>query len=160
VLAPDFLAVDCVSKSYARGHGERLAVLDKLSFGFAEQHLGVMLGPSGCGKSTLLRLVAGLETPTSGEIRIDGARIIGPGRHRGMVFQSYTSFPWLNVRANVEYGLKLHGESLAIAEDTAEHFLNRVRSREFADAYPEQLSGGMRQRVALARALATIRARC
>lgn len=113
-----------------------------------------LIGPSGCGKSTLLRMAAGLDRPTAGDIALAGDRITGPGRERGMVFQSYTSFPWLTVRQNVEFGLRLHGDTLALKEGTADYFIERVKLGQFQDVYPEQLSGGMRQRVALARALA------
>lgn len=153
--ARDFLAIEAVSKHFPGPRGSTLCVLDEVSFALPEHTICAMLGPSGCGKSTLLRMVAGLEQPSHGRILIDGARIAGPGRDRGMVCQSYTSFPWLTVRQNVEYGLRLHGESMTIAEGAADHFLDRVRLADFADSYPDQLSGGMRQRVALARALAT-----
>lgn len=150
-----FLRVESVCKDYpARGRG-LFRALDGVSFSVSRSEICVMLGPSGCGKSTLLRMVAGLDVPTAGRCIIDGALIKGPGRDRGMVFQSYTSFPWLTVRSNVEYGLRQHGEVEAIAEGTGDYFLDRVQLTAFADAYPDQLSGGMRQRVALARALAT-----
>ena len=150
-----FLAVDGVGKDYPLRGGGSLRALDGVSFAVRPHEICVMLGPSGCGKSTLLRMVAGLDAPSQGSCSIEGARIVGPGRDRGMVFQSYTSFPWLTVRQNVEYGLRLHGETIALAEGAGEYFLDRVGLTKFADHHPDQLSGGMRQRVALARALAT-----
>lgn len=114
----------------------------------------MLLGPSGCGKSTILRMAAGLESLSAGKILLSGHSITGPGRDRGMVFQSYTSFPWLTVKENVEYGLKVNGYNRAERRDIANHFIDRVRLTKFRDAYPDQLSGGMRQRVAIARALA------
>lgn len=159
-VAPDcgaagaFLDVEQVCKDYPTRDGGRFRALDDVSFSLPREQIGILLGPSGCGKSTLLRAVAGLERPSSGRCRIEGAEILGPGRDRGMVFQSYTSFPWLSVRQNVEYGLKLAGETETIAEGTVDYFLERVGLARFADAWPDQLSGGMRQRVALARAMA------
>jgi NitT/TauT family transport system ATP-binding protein len=99
-------------------------------------------------------MVAGLESISSGDILLSGRAISGPGRDRGMVFQTYTSFPWLTVKQNVEYGLKVNGCPRAERRDLANHFIDRVRLTKFKDAYPDQLSGGMRQRVAIARALA------
>ncbi|WP_286789388.1 ABC transporter ATP-binding protein, partial [Thioclava sp. UBA3469] len=111
-------------------------------------------GPSGCGKSTILRMIAGLETPSGGEIIIGGRRVEGPGRDRGMVFQAYTSFDWLTVRKNVEFGMQINGVPAAERRERAERFINLVGLGKFAEAYPSQLSGGMRQRVAIARTLA------
>jgi len=113
----------------------------------------VFLGPSGCGKSTILKAVAGLLPPTKGEVRIDGKPIDGVGRDRGMVFQAYTSFGWLTVRDNVEYGLKLQGVAAADRRAQAEKVLAEVGLADFADRYPKDLSGGMKQRVAIARTL-------
>ncbi len=151
---PDFLQFRHVGKDYAQRRGKTLRAIDDVGFSAVEREVCVLLGPSGCGKSTLLRMAAGLDHPTRGEIALAGQRITGPGRERGMVFQSYTSFPWLTVRENVEFGLRVHGETSAIREGTADYFIERVKLDAFRDVYPDQLSGGMRQRVALARALA------
>jgi NitT/TauT family transport system ATP-binding protein len=113
-----------------------------------------VIGPSGCGKSTLIRLVAGLEEPSGGSIALEGREVHGPGPGRGMVFQSYTLFPWLTVRGNVEFGLRMTGHKPDEAAEEAAHWIELVGLSRFADAYPSQLSGGMKQRVAIARALA------
>jgi NitT/TauT family transport system ATP-binding protein len=113
-----------------------------------------VVGASGSGKSTLLRLVAGLEMPSRGEITVDGQRVSGPGADRGMVFQSYTLYPWMSVQKNVEFGLKLQGVSPLTRREQASYYLNVVGLTNFAQALPKQLSGGMKQRVAIARALA------
>ncbi|MEI6666996.1 MAG: ABC transporter ATP-binding protein [Acidobacteriota bacterium] len=113
----------------------------------------VFLGPSGCGKSTILKAVAGLLPPTKGEILVNGETFDGPGRDRGMVFQAYTSFGWLTVRENVEYGLRMAGVSASDRRGRALKYLKAVGLDEFADRYPKDLSGGMKQRVALARTL-------
>jgi len=113
-----------------------------------------ILGPSGCGKSTLLRIVAGLDRPTAGEVALDGRRIDGPGADRGMVFQSYTLFPWLTVLDNVCFGLAERGLPRAQQLDIAHGFLAKVGLKGFDKHYPKQLSGGMQQRTAIARALA------
>jgi NitT/TauT family transport system ATP-binding protein len=151
---PDFLNFSEVSKDYAQRGGKPLRAIDKVSFEVTEREVCVLLGPSGCGKSTLLRMAAGLDRPSEGSIALAGTPVVGPSRDRGMVFQTYTSFPWLTVRENVEYGLRVNGETLSIKEGTADYFIERVKLDAFRDAYPDQLSGGMRQRVALARALA------
>ncbi|HEY3381745.1 MAG TPA: ABC transporter ATP-binding protein [Vicinamibacterales bacterium] len=113
----------------------------------------VFLGPSGCGKSTILKAVAGLLAPTSGEVQLEGKRVDEVGRDRGMVFQAYTSFGWLTVRENVEYGLRLQGVPRAERRGQSTHYLKAVGLEEFADRYPKDLSGGMKQRVAIARTL-------
>tara|TARA_B100000674_G_scaffold320269_3_gene266811 strand:+ start:3484 stop:4341 length:858 start_codon:yes stop_codon:yes gene_type:complete len=128
--------------------------LDDVSLDVANDTFSVIVGPSGCGKSTLLRLVAGLETPTSGRLELDGEPINGPSADRGMVFQSYTLFPWLTVRENVMFGPKLKGLPKSECEDIADDLIKAVHLDGFEKSYPKELSGGMRQRVALARALA------
>lgn len=112
------------------------------------------VGASGSGKSTLLRLVAGLEMPTAGEITVDGQSVIGPGADRGMVFQSYTLYPWMTVQENVEFGLKLQGMEAKQRREEASRYLDVVGLAQFSRSLPKELSGGMKQRVAIARALA------
>jgi ABC-type nitrate/sulfonate/bicarbonate transport system ATPase subunit len=124
-------------------------VVDKPGVG----EIVVFLGPSGCGKSTILKAVAGLLPPTKGEILVDGVPVDGVSRDRGMVFQAYTSFAWLTVRDNVEYGLKLRGVPKAERHEQSDKYLAAVGLAEFADRYPKDLSGGMKQRVAIARTL-------
>ncbi|GBD50428.1 ABC transporter ATP-binding protein [Methylopila sp. Yamaguchi] len=115
----------------------------------------VFLGPSGCGKTTLMRMIGGLDQPTSGEIRLEGEPVGAPDRRRGMVFQSYSSFPWLTVAQNVAFGLKYRND-LSEQEKAvrAERYLDLVGLYEFSDHFPSQVSGGMRQRIAIARTLA------
>ena len=120
----------------------------------AENDFVTILGPSGCGKSTLLRIVAGLDVQTAGDVLLQGQRISGPGADRGMVFQSYTLFPWLTVLDNVCFGLRERGWPRAQQLEVAHGFLQKVGLKGFANHYPKQLSGGMQQRTALARALA------
>lgn len=113
------------------------------------------VGASGSGKSTLLRLIAGLEMPTAGEVRVDGVLVTGPGADRGMVFQNYTLYPWMTVADNVGFGLKLQGVSKQQRREQVSYYLDVVGLAKFADVLPKQLSGGMKQRVAIARALAS-----
>ena len=112
-----------------------------------------IVGTTGCGKSTLLLIVAGLEEQTEGEVLVDGRPVLGPGRDRGMVFQAYTLLPWLTAQENVEFGLRQERMAKSERRKIALEHLELVGLRGFAEAYPRQLSGGMRQRVALARAL-------
>jgi len=114
----------------------------------------VLLGPSGCGKSTILRLIAGLDQPDTGEVLVGGKPVTGPGRDRGMVFQKYTSFPWLTIAQNVEYGMKINGVPQAEREKTAARLIQETGLAGFEKSYPDTLSGGMQQRVAIARTLA------
>ena len=113
-----------------------------------------ILGPSGCGKSTLLRIIAGLDFPTEGQVLLEGAPVRGPGADRGMVFQSYTLFPWLTVEQNIRFGLRERGMSVALQKERSDFFIAKVGLRGFENHYPRQLSGGMQQRTAIARALA------
>ena len=126
-----------------------LDILDKPGVG----EIVVFLGPSGCGKSTILKAVAGILPPTRGEILVDGEPVVDVGRDRGMVFQAYTSFAWMSVRDNVEYGLKLRGVAAKERREQSNKYLKAVGLHEFADRYPKDLSGGMKQRVAIARTL-------
>ena len=151
----DFLTINGVSRTFASttGGAPTLA-LQATSMMVAENDFITILGPSGCGKSTLLRIVAGLDQQTSGEVLLEGKRITGPGADRGMVFQSYTLFPWLSVRDNVCFGLNERGMARAQQLDIAQGFIKKVGLTGFENHFPKQLSGGMQQRTAIARALA------
>jgi NitT/TauT family transport system ATP-binding protein len=154
---PPRLRIDDLGVTYIDRHGHAteavkeitLDILDKPDVG----EIVVFLGPSGCGKSTLLKAVAGILPPTRGEILVDGAPVTDVGRDRGMVFQTYTSFAWLTVRDNVEYGLRLRGVPRDERRTQSDKYLKAVGLYEFADRYPKDLSGGMKQRVAIARTL-------
>ena len=148
------LAIEGVTVDFPLKGKPPVTALDRVSLSVEDGQFSVIVGPSGCGKSTLLRLVAGLQEETAGRITLDGAPIRGPSADRGMVFQSYTLFPWLTVRRNVEFGLSLKGVARIERERVSARLMEQVGLAGFEDAYPEQLSGGMRQRTALARALA------
>lgn len=147
------LVIDQVGKVFSTKGGEMVA-LDRTSFKVKEGEFITILGPSGCGKSTILRIVAGLEEPSSGKVYLDGHEVKGPGSDRGMVFQSYTLYPWLTVEDNIAFGLKLKGTSRKQCKEVAQHYLELIGLSGFEKHYPIQLSGGMKQRVAIARALA------
>ncbi|WP_412528074.1 ABC transporter ATP-binding protein [Burkholderia lata] len=147
------LDVRHVGKRFATPQGECTA-LDDISFRTYRREFVCVIGPSGCGKSTLIRILAGLDAQTSGEVLLDGKPVQGPGADRGMVFQGYTLFPWLTVKKNVMFGLRMNGSSSGQAEREALQWLDLVGLTRFAEVYPHQLSGGMKQRVAIARALA------
>ena len=147
------LSVKSVSLTYGIGTKSVLA-LDGVSFDVRPNEFTVIVGPSGCGKSSLLYLAAGLHDVSDGEMLVNGRRVEGPGADRGMVFQSYTLFPWLTVRDNVEYGPRRKGLAAAARRAISDRFLGAVGLTGFADHFPKQLSGGMMQRVAIARALA------
>ncbi len=150
-----FLSVRGVSRSFPSTHGGAPTLaLQATDLTVAENDFITILGPSGCGKSTLLRIVAGLDQPTGGEVQLEGRRISGPGADRGMVFQSYTLFPWLTVRDNVCFGLNERGLPRAQQLELAQGFIQKVGLAGFEHHYPRQLSGGMQQRTAIARALA------
>ncbi|MDH0288461.1 ABC transporter ATP-binding protein [Pseudomonas sp. GD04087] len=151
---PPRLRVENVSLRYRTPDGGTFSALENVSFEVPDQQFAVIVGPSGCGKSSLLYLTAGLAEPTEGDIYVGGQLVDGPGADRGMVFQSYTLFPWLTVRQNVEFGLKRRGMPAAERREIVDYYLDEVGLRRFENNYPKQLSGGMMQRVAIARALA------
>ena len=153
-MSAPLLQIDGLSKTFDLGKGKTLLAVDDVSFTVEQNSICVLLGPSGSGKSTILRMIAGLETQTSGTIRLEDSPIDGPGQDRGMVFQAYTSFDWLSVRKNVEFGMRINGISASERRERAEHFISLVGLTKFMDTYPTRLSGGMRQRVAIARTLA------
>ncbi len=150
---PVVMNVRSLRKSFESGNGP-VEVLQDISFDVHRREFICILGASGCGKSTLIRIFAGLETPSGGAVEVDGKPVEGPGPDRGMVFQSYTLFPWLTVKKNVMFGLRQKGVSKEKASAEALNWVSLVGLSQFADAYPYQLSGGMKQRVAIARALA------
>jgi len=148
------LSVRGVSRSFASTGRAPTVALQATDLDVEENDFITILGPSGCGKSTLLRIVAGLDQQSSGEVLLDGKRIVGPGADRGMVFQSYTLFPWLTVLDNVCFGLRERDLARTEQLDIANAFIQKVGLRGFENHFPKQLSGGMQQRTALARALA------
>jgi NitT/TauT family transport system ATP-binding protein len=142
-----------VSKQFEL-QGARIEALRDANLRLLKGELVCLIGASGCGKSTLLRIVAGFEQPTRGEALIWGKPITGPAPDRGMVFQDYGLFPWLTVRRNIAFGPASRGRPAAEVRDTVERFISLIGLQRFAEAYPHQLSGGMKQRVAIARVLA------
>jgi NitT/TauT family transport system ATP-binding protein len=133
--------------------GEEVVAVQDASLTVAENEFVSLIGPSGCGKSTLLRAAAGLELPFSGEIRVDGNETYRPGADRGMVFQTYTLFPWLTVKENIRFPLEKSGLSEKEKNERIGEYIRLIGLDGFENAFPNQLSGGMRQRVAIARAL-------
>ncbi len=148
------LEINSLRKQFDSRQGPVLA-LDDINMHVETGEFVCAVGASGSGKSTLLRLVAGLDLPTAGEITVDGQVVTGPGSDRGMVFQSYTLYPWMSVQKNVEFGLKLQGVGAKERREMASYYLEVVGLTQFARSLPKQLSGGMKQRVAIARTLAT-----
>jgi len=148
------LEVNHVSKHFG-SRSNPLVALDDISLHVEEGEFVCAVGASGSGKSTLLRIIAGLEKPTMGEVTVDGVQVIGPGADRGMVFQSYTLYPWMTVAENVGFGLRLRHLPAAEQRERVGYYLDVVGLTKFAKSLPRQLSGGMKQRVAIARALAS-----
>ena len=148
------IALSGVFRSYANSRGSFTPALQNIDLEIEQGEFVCIVGPSGCGKSTLLHLLAGLDRPTTGEITVDGNPVQGPGTDRILLFQELGLFPWLTVRQNVEFGLKMAGISRDERRDSARKFLRMVHLSHFEDHYIHQLSGGMKQRVALARSLA------
>jgi NitT/TauT family transport system ATP-binding protein len=143
-----------ITMTFRTRRGVPVVAVDNLSLNVGDGEFISIVGPSGCGKSTLLRVVAGLIRPDNGSVLLDGQPITGPGADRGMVFQSYTLFPWLTVQGNVEYGPRLKGLPAAERIRLAREYLEKVGLKGFEHSYPKELSGGMMQHVAIARALA------
>ena len=148
------LSIQQVSRTFSNPRGGKTLALQPVDFEVRDNDFVTILGPSGCGKSTLLRIVAGLDTPSTGRVLLDGQPVSDPGADRGMVFQSYTLFPWLTIEQNVRFGLRERGMSAAEQKERSDFFIQRVGLRGFEHHYPKQLSGGMQQRTAIARALA------
>lgn len=147
------LKVSNISKVFSDGK-TNVTALDDVSFEIEKGEFVVIVGPSGCGKTTLLNIVGGLDTASSGTVEVDGKPVTKPGGDRGMVFQGYSLFPWLTVRKNVEFGMKMRHVPKAEREETARKYIGLVGLGEFENAMPDTLSGGMKQRVAIARTLA------
>lgn len=159
----DRIAVRNVAKTFRMTDGKTVDALENINFEIEDAYsregrdigeFRVLLGPSGCGKSTLLRLIAGLDRPDAGEVLVNDQPVHGPGKDRGMVFQKYTSFPWLTVADNIAYGLKINSVPQAKRKEIVAQLIQDIGLSGFENAYPETLSGGMQQRVAIARTLA------
>ena len=149
------LEFDKVTKSFAKTDSNEIThALAEVNLTIQPGEFVSIVGTSGCGKSTILRLIAGLIRPTTGEIRLGGKPIVGAGPDRGMVFQSYTLFPWMTVGDNIKFGLKLRKLPADQQEEILNKYLKIIKLEKFRDSYPRELSGGMKQRVAIARALA------
>jgi NitT/TauT family transport system ATP-binding protein/sulfonate transport system ATP-binding protein len=149
------LVISGVSRTFpAVRNGNPTRALEPITLTVEDNDFITILGPSGCGKSTLLRIVAGLDSPTSGSVVLDGRPVARPGPDRGMVFQSYTLFPWLTVRENICFGLREKGMPEAQQREISDYFIGKMGLRGFENHLPKMLSGGMQQRTALARALA------
>ena len=157
------ITVRNLGRSFVSATGERVDALQNVNFEIEDafspegRDIGefrVLLGPSGCGKSTLLRMIAGLDHADSGEVLVNEQPVHGPGKDRGMVFQKYTSFPWLTVAGNISYGLKINGVPEEKRKEIVAQLIQAIGLSGFENAYPETLSGGMQQRVAIARTLA------
>lgn len=143
-----------LGKAFPKEDGTVTQALKGIDLEIRDEEFICLVGPSGCGKTTLLRIIAGLETATTGEVTVDGRAVTGPDPKRGMVFQEYSLFPWRRVIDNVAFGLEMKGVAKEERRKTADRYIEMVGLSQFRDAYPYELSGGMRQRVAIARALA------
>ncbi len=148
------VTIQGLGKAFPKEDGTATQALEGVSLEIRDEEFVCLVGPSGCGKTTLLRIIAGLETATAGSVTVDGRAVTGPDPKRGMVFQEYSLFPWRRVIDNVAFGLEMKGVPREERRRTADHYLDMVGLSQFRDAYPFELSGGMRQRVAIARALA------
>ena len=149
------LVVSGVSKAFRRSRrAEEVVALDGIDLHVDPGELVCIVGASGCGKSTLLNIIGGLDDPSSGEVRVGGDLVVGPGPDRGMVFQAYSLFPWRSVASNIAFGLECAGWDRRRSDQRVHELLGIMGLTEWADHQPRQLSGGMRQRVAIARALA------
>lgn len=144
-----------VSLSFDTPKG-KLQVVDDVSYDIHDGDFIAVIGPSGCGKTTMMSMLAGFQKPTTGKVLFDGNPVKGPGPERGVIFQEYGVFPWLTVRENISFGLKLKANHVPVKErnQICEHYLALMGLSDFAHSYPKHLSGGMRQRLAIARAYA------
>jgi len=153
-MSQPLIKIEHVYKTYKGISGDVEALKD-VNLEIDENEFVCIVGPSGCGKTTLLNILAGLETYDSGLVTMNGEPIVGPGIDRGVIFQQYALFPWLTVRKNMEFGLKYRNYTKEQKKEIIDHYMKMVGLTEFADAYPKELSGGMKQRVAIARGYAT-----
>lgn len=147
------LEIKNLNKIHSHKHG-KVEAIKKVDLSIQDRDFVAFVGPSGCGKTTFLKIIAGLTTATNGEVILDGQAVSKPGKDRGMVFQSFTLFPWLNVEQNIAFGLDLQNVSEKKKTQAVKHYLDITGLKDFAKAYPKNLSGGMQQRVAIARTLA------
>lgn len=152
-VASSKIIAEHIDKVYTSGKKKTTAIED-VSIDIQDNDFVCIVGPSGCGKSTLLRMLAGLDFPTSGEIVVNDKKVTGPGADRGMVFQTYTLFPWMTVEDNIKFGLKIKKMAKEEQQAIADKYLDIIGLKKFAKSFPKELSGGMKQRVAIARALA------
>lgn len=152
-VASSKIILEHIDKVYVSGKSSTKAI-DDVSIDIQDNDFVCVVGPSGCGKSTLLRMLAGLDFPTSGKIIVNDEEVNGPGPDRGMVFQTYTLFPWMSVIDNIKFGLRIKKMAKDEQEEIAQRYLKVIGLEKFADSFPKELSGGMKQRVAIARALA------
>ena len=147
------ISVNGVNKVFRTPDREVIALKD-INLDINKGEFVCLLGPSGCGKSTLLNAMAGFSLPSSGEIHVDGKKIIAPGPDRGMVFQEYALFPWMTVAQNITFGLEVQGMDKKAISEKVDQLLETLHLSDFRERFPKDLSGGMRQRVAIARVLA------
>lgn len=152
-VASSKITASHIDKVYYSKKSSTKAIED-VSVDIQDNDFVCIVGPSGCGKSTLLRMFAGLDFPTSGDIMVNDKKVTGPGPDRGMVFQTYTLFPWMSVEDNIKFGLKRRKVPKEKQQEIADRYLDIINLKKFAKSYPKELSGGMKQRVAIARALA------
>ena len=151
------IVIDGVSKVFGEGGAKPFTAIEDVEFEVRDREFISVVGPSGCGKTTLMRMVAGLESVSRGEIRVDGKPVRGPGPDRAVVFQQFALFPWKSVRENIVFGMRSRGASRAERDAAVEHYLTLMKMEGTEDRYPHRLSGGMQQRVAIARSYATDR---
>jgi NitT/TauT family transport system ATP-binding protein len=153
--APVRVRFDAVSLEFPTAGG-MLRVVEDVTYDIRENEFVAVIGPSGCGKTTMMNMLAGFVSPTRGKVLLDGEPVAGPGPERGVIFQEYGVFPWLTVRDNIAFGLRLRANRKPESEirETCERYMGLMGLADFADAYPKTLSGGMRQRLAIARAYA------
>lgn len=152
-VASSKIRAEHIDKVYKTGK-KSVAAIEDVSIDIQDNNFVCIVGPSGCGKSTLLRMLAGLDFPSAGNIIVNDRKVTGPGPDRGMVFQTYTLFPWMNVEDNIKFGLKIKKLPKAEQQEIADRYLKIIGLEKFAQSYSKELSGGMKQRVAIARALA------
>lgn len=147
------LEIKNLSKTYDND-GQLVKAVESISLTVENRQFVALVGPSGCGKTTILKVIAGLLEPTSGEVILEGEKILSPSKDRGLIFQTFSLFPWLTVKRNISFGLDLQNLSSQEKEKIIQHYLSITGLLDFANAYPKNLSGGMQQRLAIARTLA------